>query len=219
MEIEGISAPVSLSLTEAGGPVHLPQRCTAALALPERARHPVAGDVAARRQPLLPAAPPVAAAHLARRPRRLHLPRLAHLQARRATGPVRHAYRLHDVVHRGDGPSRTSPHLSIAGKRQVLTASHTSKPNSGERLRKAQQVPFIPGKYFVAREGEKKHVQRNLISCGLRGRRKRRILEDLAAAGLMIVLARRTHTVTCGPCITATSPILVAFGIIKLVHF
>ena len=91
MEIEGISAPVSLSLTEAGGPVHLPQRCTAALALPERARHPVAGDVAARRQPLLPAAPPVAAAHLARRPGagRLHLPRLAHLQARRATGAVR----------------------------------------------------------------------------------------------------------------------------------
>jgi len=158
MEIEGISAPVSLSLTEAGGPVHLPQRCTAALALPERARHPVAGDVAARRQPLLPAAPPVAAAHLARRPRRLHLPRLAHLQARRATGPVRHAYRLHDVVHRGDDPSRTSPHFSIAGKSQVLTASHTSKPNSGERLRKAQQVPFIPGKYFVAREGEKKNM-------------------------------------------------------------
>jgi len=69
----------------------LPQRCIAALALPERAQHPVASDVAARRQPLLPAAPPVAAAaYLARRPGagRLHLPRLAHLQARRATGPV-----------------------------------------------------------------------------------------------------------------------------------
>lgn len=60
----------------------LPPRCAAAaLALQKRARHPVAGDVAARGQPLLPAAPPVpAAAHLARPRRRPLLRRLAHLQ-------------------------------------------------------------------------------------------------------------------------------------------